>query len=100
MTYQKSNDYADNTQENKEKFFTKAGWLNDYALCCGYMEEIEFTNGYDLTLYKLNGAYIVSLYNNHTKTRDSYYAAPTLSEARHNFITLRRNISTGLIKPT
>jgi len=99
MTYQKSNDYAYNTQENKEKFFTKAGWLNDYALCCWYMEEIEFTNGYDLALYKLNDVYIVSLYNNHTKISDSYCVASTLSEARHNFITLRRNVSTGLIKP-
>ena len=97
--YKKSNSYKTETPDNKSKFFTKKGWLNEYGLACGYQEKIDNGNGYILELWWTNGAYFVRLWNDITMKEDSYLVTHLLTEARENFITLRRNIHSGLIKP-
>ena len=97
--YKQSNSFKTETSETRGKFFTKAGWLNDYALSCGYIEKIDNGNGYELELWKTNNTYFVRLWNGVTGTDDSYFSTSSLTEARENFKTLRRNIHSGLIKP-
>lgn len=94
-----SNSFKIETQENKDKFFTKAGWLNAYGLSCGYIEKITIDAGYELELWAQHGTYFVRLWNNETMTDDSYLTTQSLTEARENFKTLKRNILSGLIKP-
>ncbi|KYC52215.1 MAG: hypothetical protein AMQ22_00942 [Candidatus Methanofastidiosum methylothiophilum] len=47
------------------KMRLKSGFLSEYALCCGYMEQ-KSTEKYMAKMYKLEGkAYIAELYKKH-----------------------------------
>jgi hypothetical protein len=66
------------------KFYTKAGWLTDYALACGYVHRQTRTDGGDVILERLSsGAYYVASWQGGAQHRDAYHH--TIGGARKSF---------------
>lgn len=96
---------VDRLNKNKDtltRFYNKSGWLSQYALGCGYIEQIRFNKQISdfqdivLTLEK-DGNYHVKAYNHTLGHRIAWNSYDTYTEAKDNFITLRRCIGNKLI---
>lgn len=96
-----SNAYRlDRYNEDASKFYTAKGQLTSYALACGYQETIDFNVlGLDiqLELWYLHNRYYVRAWNFTEGKEISHATYDSLTEARDNFNTLKRNIKNRLI---
>lgn len=77
------------------KFYTKDGWLTDYALSCGYCELREVGGHFDpdnsrVRLYKEHGVYIVFALIEGERVLNSYRM---LADARRCYKTLNKRIA-------
>lgn len=94
------NCYADeHNVEGMEKFYTRSGWLSDYALACGYIErlDLKYEDGMStmwLSLW-LDGCYHVRAHNFATGERMFWDSFDTLAEARARFIEAHTAIMEG-----
>ncbi len=94
----------DKTDSMKYKKFFSGKWLTPYALCCGYLESISFQKEIPsfqdiiLTLGHNSGiGYDVRAYNHSTHTRLYWETFTKLSEARKQFMVLKREILKGVV---
>lgn len=90
----KHNAFKEDSQEMSKNdlaiFYTKDGWLTEYALCCGYVERIDHNDQW-LSLWK-EGCYHVRWYNFETHKRICWESFDTLTEAREFFTEKAREL--------
>lgn len=94
------NAYTSDTADTVARFYTSRGWLNTYALACGYMEAVE-VHGVRLTLYA-EGCYHVRAHDHGRGMDDqgagrlawwSFDTTPGgLSAARSRFLRFARTL--------
>lgn len=79
-------------RDDLDKFYTKKGWLTEFALGCGYLERIDHHENW-ITLWK-EGCYHVRWHDFKNEKRICWEGFDNLKEARKFFKKLAKKLET------